>query len=128
MQDIELQDNYDNKIKPPQLLRMMRTAVLREHHSLLPLLCSFQKCDELQPDQLASMLKEALRRGNITAAQILLDNIAAVQQMRCDDIEQMLQQAVLVTGPTGYGADEQKRAREVAAVTEQIAGLQGSRS
>jgi hypothetical protein len=124
MQEIELQDDPDNKIEPVRLLRMMRTAVLREHHSVLPLLCSFGACDELQPDQLASLLKEALRRGNITAAQILLD-FAAVQQMYCHDIEQMLQQAVLITGPTGHGADEQKRARGVAAVAEQIASLPG---
>jgi hypothetical protein len=104
---------------------MMRTAVLRDHFSLLPLLCSFQACDDQQPDQLASLLMDALQRDSIPAAQKLLDRHPAARQMHGDEVEQVLQQIVSITGPTGYGSEGQKRAREVAAVAEQMAGLPG---
>jgi hypothetical protein len=124
--EVQLEDDDDNKpIDPQQLLRMMRTAVLREHLSLLPLLCSFQACDDQETDQLASLLKDALQRDSISAAQKLLDRHPAARQMHGDEVEQVLQQAVLITGPTGYGSEGQQRAREVAAVAEQIAGLPG---
>jgi hypothetical protein len=127
MQEIEEQELDDNTpIDPPQLLRMMRTVVLREHLDLLPLLCSCQAYHELQEDQTASLIQEALRCGNIPAAEMLLGNIMVVPRMHSHDVEQMLQQVVLITSPTGYESEEQKKkARELAAVAEQIAALPG---
>jgi hypothetical protein len=128
MQETEEQELDDNTpIDPPQLMRMMRTAVLREHLDLLALLCSFQAYEELDEDQTASLIQEALRCGNIPAAEMLLGAIFVVPRMHCDDVEQMMQQVVLITSPTGYEVEEQKKkAREVAAVAEQIAALPGA--
>jgi hypothetical protein len=81
---------------------MLRTAMHHQHKKALQMICGFKACDNIQPQQLAGLVADALRTHSHQAAQEML-SISKTVVLCSTDVEQLLLLALAGMHPSSSG-------------------------